>query len=139
LKKTGIINPSLLYSIAQLGHTDLFVVSDAGLPIPQGVTRIDLAVAPGIPRFLEVLEAILKEVVVEKAIIATETREVSLKVYEAIVALLKKHQGLDPGKDIEHVPHEEFKQKYVSKAKFVVRTGEYTPYANVALVAGVPF
>jgi D-ribose pyranase len=36
------------------------------------------------------------------------------------------------------VPHEELKLM-VTGAKFVVRTGEATPYSNVILRCGVPF
>jgi D-ribose pyranase len=36
------------------------------------------------------------------------------------------------------VSHEEFK-RLVARAKGVIRTGECTPYANIALVAGVTF
>lgn len=34
--------------------------------------------------------------------------------------------------------HEELKQLTLSAA-FVIRTGEFTPYMNICLVAGVPF
>ncbi len=140
MKKTGIINPLLLYEIGKLGHKDIFVVSDAGLPIPTNVTRIDLAVVPNIPRFLDVLEAILNEVVVEKVVLAKEILDKSKHVYDAVITLLKKYQGhLDINRDVILVPHEEFKEKYVARAKFVVRTGEYTPYANIAVICGVPF
>jgi D-ribose pyranase len=40
--------------------------------------------------------------------------------------------------EIEYVPHEKFKS-YLPSVKFVVRTGEYTPYSNIILVAGVLF
>lgn len=139
LKKGGLINSTLVYEIARLGHKDMFVIADAGLPIPPNVVRIDLAVVPGIPRFLDVLEAILKEVVVEKAIIAEETKRVSPHIYDGIVKLLEKYQSLNIKKDLVTVSHEEFKRKYVSNARFVVRTGEFTPYANIVLVSGVPF
>jgi D-ribose pyranase len=36
------------------------------------------------------------------------------------------------------VPHREL-QEMVKAAKAVVRTGEFTPYANIVLVAGVLF
>jgi D-ribose pyranase len=32
-----------------MGHGDALCVADAGLPIPNGVPRIDLAFAPGSP------------------------------------------------------------------------------------------
>ena len=139
MKKSGILNPFLLYEIASLGHRDVFVIADAGLPIPEEVTRIDLSLVPGIPRFLDVLEAVLKEVVVEKAVLAREIIDRSPRMYEEIVKLLKELQGIDPGKDIVFVDHEVFKRDYVNKARFVIRTGEFTPYSNIALVSGVPF
>ncbi len=139
MKKSGILNPFLLYEIASLGHRDVFVIADAGLPIPEEVTRIDLSLVPGIPRFLDVLEAVLKEVVVEKAVLAREIIDRSPRMYEEIVKLLKELQEIDPGKDIVFVDHEVFKRDYVNKARFVVRTGEFTPYSNIALVSGVPF
>ena len=139
LKKSGILNPVLLYEIAGLGHKDVFVIADAGLPIPREITRIDLSLVPGIPRFLDVLEAVLKEVVVERAVLASEIMDRSPRMYEEIVRVLKELQGLDPGKDIVFVEHEVFKRDYVNNAKFVIRTGEFTPYSNIALVSGVPF
>ena len=39
---------------------------------------------------------------------------------------------------VEMVSHEEFK-RLAARAKGVIRTGECTPYANIALVAGVTF
>lgn len=139
LKKSGLLNPLLLYKIAQLGHKDVFVISDAGLPIPVGIDRVDLALVPGIPRFLDTLEAVLKEVVIEKAVIAEETKHVSPHIYRSIVELLEKYQSFNTEKQLIIVSHEELKQKYVSNAKFVIRTGEFTPYANIALISGVPF
>ncbi len=139
MKKSGILNPFLLYELASLGHKDVFIIADAGLPIPENVTRVDLSLVPGIPRFLDVLEAVLKEIVVEKAVLANEIISCSPNMYEEILKLLKELQGLDPEKDIVFVEHEVFKKNYVSKAKFVIRTGEFTPYSNIALISGVPF
>jgi D-ribose pyranase len=39
---------------------------------------------------------------------------------------------------IETISHAEFKNRTAS-ARAVVRTGEFTPYANIILVAGVVF
>ncbi|MCB0052121.1 MAG: D-ribose pyranase, partial [Caldilinea sp.] len=39
---------------------------------------------------------------------------------------------------IRQVPHEEFKA-LTAQSRAVVRSGEFTPYANVILVAGVVF
>ena len=59
MKKTGLLNQPLSAVIAGLGHMETLVVADAGLPIPPGVERIDLAVSAGLPPFLDVLRAVL--------------------------------------------------------------------------------
>ena len=58
MKKSGLLNPQLCAAVARLGHTQTFVVADAGLPIPHEVPVIDLAVVLGTPRFQEVFDAI---------------------------------------------------------------------------------
>ncbi|MCK4451098.1 MAG: D-ribose pyranase, partial [Anaerolineae bacterium] len=113
------------------GHMDTLVIADAGLPIPPETQRIDLALTEGIPTFLDTLRVVLTEMQVEQAVVAEEMLEVSPKVYEAVKELL----GDVP---IEAVTHLIFKEQTRS-ARAVVRTGEFTPYANVILVAGVVF
>ncbi len=131
MKKIGVINQPISAVIAGLGHTDTVVIADAGLPIPGGPQRIDLALTGGIPAFLDTLRVVLSEMQVERAIVASETLEVSPAVYQAVKTLL----GNIP---IETVPHQEFKEQTRS-AQAVIRTGEFTPYANIILAAGVVF
>lgn len=131
MKKIGIINGPISTVIASLGHTDTVVIADAGLPILAGPERIDLALSAGLPAFLDTLRIVLTEMQVERAIVASEMLEVSPTVYQAIQTLL----GKTP---IDTVPHESFKQQTHS-ARAVIRTGEFTPYANIILVAGVVF
>ena len=131
MKKRGILQNELAGVLARLGHTDLLVVADAGLPIPPGVQRIDLAVTGGVPGFLQVLRPVLEEMAVEAAIIAGEMRTVSPALYDELTTALG-------GAAVREVPHEEFK-RLTAGARAVVRTGEFTPYANVILVAGVAF
>ena len=59
MKRDGIINAQLAYEIARLGHTDLVVVCDAGLPIPEGPAVVDLAFCLGVPSFGTVLSGLL--------------------------------------------------------------------------------
>ncbi len=131
MKKRGLLNAPLSRVVAEMGHGDLLVIADAGLPIPSSVPRIDLAVRPGLPSFLEVLDAVLEELHVEKAIIAMEMVDRSPALYAAV----QQRLGALP---IERVPHEAFKAM-AAGARAVVRTGECTPYANVILVSGVIF
>ncbi len=127
MKKSGLLNPALVHAVARLGHTDTFVVADCGLPVPHDVEIIDLSVVFGIPRFRDVLDAILIEVVSEGGIAAEEVR--GRRADQWIT---------DQVSPVEYVPHEELK-KLVADASFVVRTGETTSYANVIVRCGVPF
>lgn len=131
MKKRGLLNAPLSQVVAQMGHGDLLVIADAGLPIPPAVQRIDLAVRPGLPPFLDVLDAVLEELHVEKAMMAVEMMDRSPTLYAA----LRERLASIP---LEHVPHETFKAM-TATARAVVRTGECTPYANVILVSGVIF
>ena len=126
MKKSGLLNPELLAAIGELGHTDEFIVCDGGYPIPDGLPRIDLAYRPGMPPFLDVLEAIMDEIVAEGAVIAAEASD---EVAASIEALVGK---------AERLPHDELKDRGYG-ARFAVRTGEFTPYSNVIVISGVPF
>ncbi|HEV7849623.1 MAG TPA: D-ribose pyranase [Mycetocola sp.] len=127
------INPQLSRIISETGHTDLIVVTDAGLPIPAGSERVDLAYRPGAPAFFDVLDTVLAELVVEGATVSAEIEEHSPHVLQAL------RDRLDPlGVQITLVPHTEFKLR-TRDARAFVRSGEYTPYANVLLQAGVAY
>lgn len=131
MKKGALLNQPVSAVIAAMGHSDMLVVADAGLPIPNKPQRIDLALTAGVPGFLETLRVILTELQVESAVIAAEMATVSPELYTAVVQLL----GDIP---IEQVTHLIFKEMS-RKARAVVRTGEFTPYANIILNAGVVF
>ena len=131
MKKTGILNKDISEVVASLGHKDTLVIADAGLPIPAETRRVDLALTEGIPSFLDTLRVVLTEMQVERAIVAEEMLEASPNVYQALKELLGDVS-------IETVTHLVFKEKTRS-ARAVVRTGEFTPYANVILVSGVIF
>lgn len=141
MKKGHILQPALARVIAELGHGDMLVIADAGLPIPPGVERIDLAFAPGQPAFADVLVAVLNEMEVERAILANEFKTVTAAALPSFVSGIVETLESQPkmvGNGLEYISHEEFKQ-LTRQAKAVVRTGEFTPYANVVLVAGVVF
>lgn len=139
MKKTQLINAPLSAAVARMGHTDGLVICDAGMPIPQGPERIDLAVTPGLPGFLDVLRAVVTELDVERVVIATEMAAVSPAI-EAGVRKVIGDLATTQGKPvaIEAVPHEDVKRRSAA-AIAVVRTGECTPYANIILYSGVPF
>lgn len=131
MKKQGILNPHLSSVIASIGHTEILVLADPGLPIPTEVPVIDLSLTRNIPALMDVLKAVQEELVVESYIMANEMETESPDLFQRV----SSHLSGMPG---SLIPHEEFK-KTVGKAKAVIRTGETTPYANIALVAGVNF
>ena len=75
MKKSGILNAQLIRCIAELGHKDLFMIGDAGMPIPKGVEIVDLVVCGGVPTFKQVMDAVLAETEVEAYTIANEIEE----------------------------------------------------------------
>ncbi len=131
MKKIGLLNSSISRVVSEMGHTDALAIGDCGLPIPKETERIDLALMKNLPTFIQTLNIVLTELQIEEVEIATETAEVSPKLYEEI----KKEIG---DVKITFITHEELKDK-LKECKAVIRTGEQTPYANIILKSGVVF
>ncbi len=132
MKRSGILHAELSRRVAASGHHDLIVIGDAGLPVPPGVDVIDLALRPGVPRFLETLGAVLEELVVQEGVIDAEMADVSPGLHRAFTEAWPQDVAL------RAVPHAELLE-LTQRAQVIVRTGEFTPYANVVLVSGVAF
>ena len=131
MKKSGILNAQLIGCIAALGHKDLFMIGDAGMPIPKGVPIVDLVLCGGVPTFRQVMDAILEETVVEGYTIADEIQEKNPELLAYIQEKLARAEE-------ERIPHTELKAMS-DNVKFAVRTREFTPYPNIILRAGVAF
>lgn len=131
MKKIGVLNSEISRVISELGHMDTLVIADAGLPIPAQVKRIDLALKEGVPSFIETVKTVLQEMCVEKVFIAQEMGVTSPSKHEELLTVL-------PEVPIKVITHDELKA-LTHQAKAVIRTGEFTPYANVVLEAGVIF
>jgi D-ribose pyranase len=61
MKKNGILNSEISQVLSYMGHTDCIAIGDCGLPIPNETERIDLALAFGIPTFMQTLEIVAKD------------------------------------------------------------------------------
>ncbi|MBE5253964.1 D-ribose pyranase [Mixta mediterraneensis] len=139
MKKGRLLNAELSHVIARLGHTDTLTIADAGLPIPAGPQRVDLALTPGMPDFIHVVNAVTLEMQVESALIAEEIKLHNPQLHSALLAVLEalqQHQGNTIA--VRYTSHEQFKQ-YTQRSQAVIRSGECSPYANVILSAGVTF
>ena len=120
MKKTGILNSRISAVVAQMGHKDTLAIGDAGLPVPMGTEKIDLAVKLQDPTFQTVLETVLTELEVEGITLAEEIKTVL------------------PDVEVTFISHEDFK-KELANTRAVIRTGESHPFANIILRSGVIF
>lgn len=134
MKKTPLLNIALSRLIASLGHGDMVVIGDAGLPVPPGVELIDLALTHGVPDFISTLNVVLSEMQVESHAIAKEIFDKQPSALSALEAM--NGEGALGRRDL--LGHEQFKV-LSRQARAIVRTGECQPYCNIVLVAGVTF
>jgi D-ribose pyranase len=134
MQKIGILNSKIAKVLADMGHTDQITIGDCGLPIPQGVPRIDLALRLGQPGFMDVTSEVAKYMEIQKIYVAPEMAVENPEQW-------KKLHELFPEDQVEWVvlsSHEELKQM-TKNSKAVIRTGEITPFSNVVLESGVIF
>jgi len=132
MKAAGLLHAELSRIVAALGHGDTLVIGDAGLPVPPGVPLVDLAIAPGLPSHVDVVRAVLVELVVERGYANAEQPHAAPGVAAALEAVWPSDVPLD------RIDHVQLKERSRS-ARAIVRTGEFTPFANLIVVAGVPF
>ena len=133
MKKAGILNSDISRVLSYLGHTDTICIGDCGLPIPDEVERIDLALCFGEPTFMRTLEVVAADMKIEKIVLAEEIKTQN-------PAVLSQIEKLFEGQNIkvEFISHAQLKvQTHACKA--VIRTGETTPFANIILQAGCIF
>lgn len=133
MKRQGILNSDISRVLSYMGHTDCIAIGDCGLPIPDEVERIDLALKFGIPTFMDTLKVVAEDMKIEKIVLAEEIKTQNPQVLSEVEELFA---GQDV--EVEFVSHAELKAQ-TEKCKAVIRTGEITPYANIILQSGCIF
>ncbi len=128
-----MLNHPISQALSGLRHTDQIVIGDVGLPVPLEVVEIDISLKIGTPSFIEVLEEILKDMKIEKIILAEEIKEDNPEQLTKISDIIELGDV-----DIEFIGHEQFKKLTVD-SKAIIRTGEATPYSNIILQSAVIF
>jgi len=131
MKKKGILNREISRVLATMGHYDLLVIADAGLPIPTDADCIDLVVDKDIPTVLQILKLLSSELEVEEFYLAEEGNSINATQYSTIELIFP-----DASKNL--IPHKALKEK-LKGAKAVIRTGDFSPYSNIILSSGVSF
>ena len=134
MKKTPLLNIALSRLVASLGHGDIVVIADAGLPVPRGIELIDLALTQGVPDVASTLRALLSEMQVQSHVLATEL----LQAPSPALSCIDEQAGKGELGSRSLLTHNAFKELCL-QAKVIVRTGECRPYCNIALISGVTF
>lgn len=127
--KTGILNSEVSKLLSDLGHTEQIIIADCGLPVPEGVKKIDLALEFEKPSFIEVFNLIKKHMEIEQMTLAEEMITQNTTLYQTLSA---------ENIEIQTTSHEQFKVQSKT-VKAIIRTGEAKPFANVVLTSGVLF
>ncbi len=91
MQRNGILNSHIAKVLADLGHTDTICISDCGLPVPEGVQKIDLALEFGVPSFEQVVSLITKHMKIEAIHIVKHLR-MQISSYVPIVSLATVHK-----------------------------------------------
>ena len=133
MKKAGILNSDISRVLSYMGHTDCICIGDCGLPIPDEVERIDLALKFGVPGFMETLATVAEDMKIEKIVLAEEIKTQNPKVLAEIEELFAGQNM-----EVQFVSHVELKA-LTHDCRAVIRTGETTPYANIILQSGCIF
>jgi len=133
MQRHGILNSHIAKVLADLGHTDTICISDCGLPVPEGVQKIDLALEFGVPSFEQVVSLITKHMKIEAIHIAKEMKDFNPKGHAFL-------ESTFPCTDFEWITtsHDAFKEA-TRQCKCIIRTGEASPYANIILRADCIF
>lgn len=129
MKEIGIVNRELARVISEQGHGDWLMVVDAGFAIPKDADVIDISLSENCPMVIDTLTELKKFFSVEKLIFANDTKSVSPSLFTSVTGLF--------GEDVpvEMVTHPQIKE-LSHKVKAVIRTGDFTAFANVILVSG---
>lgn len=128
MKKGGILHPELSYLVASCGHTDYMVLADKGFPVPRDADRINLGFLDDMPTITEVLNAISKEMKIDRIIVTKEMHDISLE-------RLKELKITYPTIKFEETTHSALKD-LSKEACGIVKTGDTCPYANLIVVSG---
>lgn len=127
MKKTGILNADLAGELTRLRHLDRFVICDAGFPIPKGSNVVDVSLIAGIPTMMQVLKAVLNELIVEEYIIFDRMESANPEYFNEI-------KGFFVNQAHSEVTMPEFIQ-LAKDAKLFIRTGELKPCSNIMLTS----
>ena len=124
--KSGILNPNILSLLARVRHTNTLVIADRGFPFWPEIETIDISLVDGIPRVLDVLNAIRANYVIGHAWMAEEFQGANN------AGTRQDFTAAFDGIPLTFEPHIEFKKR-VPNAIGLIRTGDTAQYANMII------
>src|SRR5699024_5484968 len=135
MRQNKILHPELAKALAECGHTDIILVTDAGFPIPKDGNRIDLGYYAGQVDVLDILRMLREEIFVEEVSFATEVKTHHPDLYKSIQKIYTGAGAVCKGTN-----HENLIEEIAPKAKVIIRSGSLNAWANFALLASTdPF
>ena len=124
--QTGILNPDLLSLIARIRHTNTLVIADWAFPYWPEIETVDLALCPGIPTVIQVVELLRPNFKIGQVYMAAEFESHNTAKHRSVFKRALR------GLPLTFEPHLEFKHR-VPHAIGLVRTGDPTAYGNMIL------
>jgi D-ribose pyranase len=124
--KSGILNPHILSLLAHIRHTNTLVIADRGFPFWPQIETVDISLVDGIPRVLDVLNAIRANYGIGHAWMAEEFHGANN------ARTRKEFAAAFAGVPLTFEPHIEFKKR-VPHAIGLIRTGDTIQYANMII------
>lgn len=120
--------------LSSCGHGDKVLIADGNYPLvsmTEGAEKVYLGVIAGLPGVIDVLEALKKEVVFEKAEVMIPEDDCEPEIF----AQFREYLGLK----LEAIGRYEFYDACCEKAvRLAISTGERRTYANILLTIGCP-
>jgi D-ribose pyranase len=127
--EAGCLNREITKFLARQGHTDRFMICDAGFAIPDTVHTIDISISQNNPTVETTIKEVLRNFSVEGIIISDSMITSSPSKFDRIKQLF--------GKDIPCSSVSQDKLRELSNSvKFIIRTGDFTAFSNILVVSG---
>jgi D-ribose pyranase len=108
--RSGILNPQINSLLSRVRHTNTLVIADRGFPYWPTIETADLSLVDGIPRVLDVLQAIRTNFVIGRITMAEEFR------LHNTPAVVNDFAQAMAGVEVHFEPHIEFKKEFPERS-----------------------
>ena len=85
MKKRGIFNAQLIEELTKMRHTDRIVICDAGFPVPEGKTLVDVSLTAELPTVEQVFRLICNEILIEGLTFSEGLKVVQPEFYQMLM------------------------------------------------------